>query len=252
MTDDDNPYKVSGLTEKEKLYEENKPMTRVEYLVRRRKFDALLSMVNALRNKDVLNLGCGGGMDCEWVFLEGGNVVGLDVSNELIKIAKKRFKKKRMNGMFVLADMDNLPFKKNSFYLILTYDALHHTNNILKTLNESYKVTSNFIGIVEPNKNCLTRKIAGLFTKKLLLEHSGEITKSYGMSDYLRNFRLAGFFIKKYNFCNIVPPEVYTKDFEISYGPVKSLMIHIAPFLDEIFEKMFPYSCSACIILGKK
>jgi ubiquinone/menaquinone biosynthesis C-methylase UbiE len=252
MVEDRSPYRVSKLTEKERFYEENKPVTKVEYLVRRRKFDILSLMVNGLKNKNVLNLGCGGGMDCEWVFLEGGNVVGLDVSNELIGIAKKRFRNKKMNGSFILADMENLPFKKNSFHMILTYDCLHHADNILKTLKESYRVASNFIGIVEPNKNCLTRKLAGIFSKNLLVEHSGELTKSYGMIDYLRKFKSAGFSIEKYSFCNIVPPEVHTKDFEISYGFFRPLMTFITPFIDKVFEMIFPYLCTACIIVGKK
>lgn len=237
---------------KQEFYEENKPVTYAEYVVRKRKFNALLSILGRLNKKSVLNSGCGAGMDCEWVAKEGAKSFGLDVSSRLIRLAKRRFRKKRLTGKFVICDMENLPFKTNSFDVVIFYDSLHHSDSIHKSLLESNRVTRDLIGIVEPNKNCLTRKLAEIFFKDSLKEHCDLPTKAQTISYYIREFKDTGFRIKEYLFSNIVPPEVCTSNFKISFSIFSSLIGLLAPILDGLFETLFPYSCSACIVVGEK
>jgi ubiquinone/menaquinone biosynthesis C-methylase UbiE len=240
------------MTPQQQFYEENKPISPIEYIIRRRKFDALLSITGSIKDKFVLSVGCAGGMDCEWISLEGANTFGVDVSKELIKIAKKRLKKKKLNFKLVIGDMENLPFNFESFDTVITYDSLHHADDIHKTLLEINRITKNFIGIVEPNKYCLTRKLANIFFKKLLIEHCGLPTKAYDLIFYLREFVRSGFVIKNYIFCNIMPPELCTSEFKISYNFFGSFILRLTPMIDKLFEMIFPYSCSACILVGKK
>jgi len=240
------------MTPEQEYYEENKPVTHAEYVVRRRKFDALLSIFGKIEKKSVLNPGCGAGMDCEWVTKEGAKSFGLDVSFRLIKLAKRRFRKKRLNGKFIVGDMENLPFKTESFDVVVFYDSLHHSDNINKSLLETNRVTRDLIGIVEPNKNCLTRKFAEIFFKESLMEHCNLPTKAKTMSYYTREFRNAGFRIKEHRFCNIVPPEVCTSHFKISFSFFSALIGLLVPIIDKLFETFFPYSCSACVVVGKK
>jgi ubiquinone/menaquinone biosynthesis C-methylase UbiE len=240
------------MTPKQQFYEENKPISPIEHAIRRRKFDALLSITGRIKDKLVLSVGCAGGMDCEWISLEGANTVGIDVSGELIKIAKKRMRKKKLNFKLLIGDMENLPFKFESFDTIITYDSLHHADDIHKTLLEINRITRNFIGIVEPNKYCLTRKIANIFFKRLLMEHCGLPTKAYDILFYLREFSRSNFIIKNYLFCNIMPPELCTSKFNISYNFLGPLILRLTPAMDKLFEMLFPYSCSACVIVGRK
>ena len=84
------------------------------------------------------------------------------------------------------------------------------------------------------------------------MEYSGSLTKSYSMAYYLHRLKKAGFKIDKYIFCNIIPPEAYDPSFKISYGVFGKPLSLIVPFIDKIFEILFPGSCSSCIITGKK
>jgi len=241
-----------GITPKQELYEINKPITRIEYVIRRKKFDLMVSFIGSMKNKSVLILGCGSGMESEWLSAHGIKTFGIDISPQIIRIAKKRFKKKNLKGSFVIGDMENLPFKSNSFDIVISYDALHHSEKMYDCLSESHRVTKNFIGAIEPNINCLTRRFASIFFKNYLMEFTGSFTKAYSMKFYLKEFKEVGFKICNYTFCNIVPPEVYDPSFKISYGIFGNLLSLIVPRIDKIFEVFFPFSCSSCIIVCKK
>jgi len=240
------------MTPKLEFYEENKPLTRIEYVIRRRKFDFLISIIGKISGKLVLILGCGGGMESEWLSISGGKIIGIDISSQIIRIAKRRFKKKKLKGSFVVGDMENLPFKLNSFDIIIAYDALHHSENVHTCLLEAYRTTRHIMGVIEPNITCLTRKISSIFFKKYLMETFGTLTKAYSMTFYINQFKQAGFKIVKYIFCNIIPPEVYDPLFKISYGVFGDFLSLLVPKLDKIFEILFPFSCSSCIIVSKK
>lgn len=72
--------------------------------------------------KSVLDLGCGSGRDAK-VFSEAGrNVVGLDMSLELLKIANKT----SPNSTFNLGNMLDLPFDDSSFDGIWSCASLLH------------------------------------------------------------------------------------------------------------------------------
>ncbi len=240
------------MTSEQEFYEENKPLTRLEHSVRKRKFDALLSIIGEIKNKSILSIGCGAGMDCEWAALEGANVFGIEVSSRLIKLAKRRFKRKKLNAKFIVGDMENLPFKPKIFDIVFSYDALHHSNSLLRSLLEVKKVTKKSIGIVEPNENCLTRKLANIFFKNSLIEHSGLPSKAFSIIFYIKEFKQAGFSVKKTLFSSIIPPEVCAPNFKISYGIFGPVLSLLAPQIDYLFEKVFPYSCSACVLVGEK
>ncbi|PIT87133.1 MAG: hypothetical protein COU31_04625 [Candidatus Magasanikbacteria bacterium CG10_big_fil_rev_8_21_14_0_10_40_10] len=79
-------------------------------------------------NDQVLDLGCGNGLMVNEVLRQGGQYIGLDFSNQLLKIAKKRYKEeiKKRQAKFVLGSAVKLPFKKNSFDFVFSFAVLHH------------------------------------------------------------------------------------------------------------------------------
>jgi len=68
-----------------------------------------LNLVN--KNGRILDVGCGPGKDSHYIASEGFEVVGVDLSEEMIRIAKKNFP--RID--FRIMDMRELSFEPNSF-----------------------------------------------------------------------------------------------------------------------------------------
>ena len=96
-----------------------------------------------------LDLGCGTGM-CSSV-LESLNkeVIALDISREMIKIAKKRCK----NVYFVVGDALNLPFRNEVFSTICIIGVLHHILDLEKVFDEIFRCTRQIVCINEPISN---------------------------------------------------------------------------------------------------
>jgi ubiquinone/menaquinone biosynthesis C-methylase UbiE len=86
----------------------------------------------------ILDLGCGYGRDAK-IFCENGyNVIGIDLSKNMIKEAKERVK----NAKFFVMDLRKLDFEDNYFDAIWASASFLHIQKkeILKALKESYRV----------------------------------------------------------------------------------------------------------------
>jgi 2-polyprenyl-3-methyl-5-hydroxy-6-metoxy-1,4-benzoquinol methylase len=55
---------------------------------------AVLSILPDVRNKKVLDAGCGPGVFCEWLLDNGAQVTAIDYSSEMINIVKQKFPEK--------------------------------------------------------------------------------------------------------------------------------------------------------------
>jgi len=76
----------------------------------------------------VLDIGCGNGLVASEVLKNGGIYVGLDISKNLLALARKKYKEEIKEGRvkFVLGEATKLPFKDNSFDFIFSFAVLHH------------------------------------------------------------------------------------------------------------------------------
>ena len=98
------------------------------------------------RNSLVLDLGCGTGRHLISAVKEGHEVIGLDFSKTMLKVAKKKLSTtfQIMNRTnLILGDVSNLPFRDNSFGYVLFIATLHNipTNNLrIDSLNEVRRV----------------------------------------------------------------------------------------------------------------
>ncbi len=73
-------------------------------------------------NSRVLDIGCGNGRLYQLAEKNQAKFVGVDQSEKLIEFAIEKFPK----AEFVVSEMNFLPFKDNSFDLILAIASLHH------------------------------------------------------------------------------------------------------------------------------
>jgi ubiquinone/menaquinone biosynthesis C-methylase UbiE len=74
------------------------------------------------KDDKVLDLGCGNGRLFEALEKYDIDYYGLDISEELVKIAKKTYPK----GNFIASDLLKTPYKDNEFDVIASIATLHH------------------------------------------------------------------------------------------------------------------------------
>jgi len=88
-----------------------------------------------IRNKKILEVGCGiGGIISSF---SGKTTVGLDVDKKLVAKAKKFARSTQT--IFVCTDAERLPFKDETFDLILLLDVIEHMVNPEMTISECFR-----------------------------------------------------------------------------------------------------------------
>ena len=114
----------------EKLLKQNRPHLFIEK-------PAMYSKVPNLEGKDVLCLGCGSGEECGDLLKKNPkSLIGIDLSNKLIEIAKRTYLKVK----FYVMDVENLEFPDNSFDFVYSSLVLDYMENWEKVLSEVYRV----------------------------------------------------------------------------------------------------------------
>lgn len=103
-------------------------------------YQRILHQAGILNEKStslLLDVGCGAGAFSVRLS-ERFRVIGIDLSSQAIKIAAKSA---RGGVNYVIADIEHLPFKQNTFDLVFTGGSLHHCPSILSSIaREFYNV----------------------------------------------------------------------------------------------------------------
>lgn len=93
-------------------------------------------IIGDVSGKKVLDAGCGTGRMIKKLLEKGAIVTGADISPEMLKIAKKKFDK----AEFVEADIEKLPFKDESFDVVVASFVIVHLKDLKKAFDEVYRV----------------------------------------------------------------------------------------------------------------
>lgn len=89
-----------------------------------------------LNGKRVLDVGCGLGEDCKRIEEKGFDATGIDLSENMLKIAKNKYP----NGKFEIMDMTNITYPENSFDGIISNCSLIHIpTELLPQTLETFK-----------------------------------------------------------------------------------------------------------------
>lgn len=85
-------------------------------------------LLGDVRGKDVLDLGCGSGENTLLLVHRGANVIALDISPDLIHVAKRRMSISGLvnNVQFLTASAHDLPLPDESMDVVLGIAILHH------------------------------------------------------------------------------------------------------------------------------
>jgi len=96
--------------------------------------------------KNVLEIGCGIGTDAMEFIKNGAKYIGIDYSDESIKICKKRTEVLKLTNKkpsFIIDNCEELKKikkLKKKFHLIYSFGVLHHTVNMQKAFNRIYEI----------------------------------------------------------------------------------------------------------------
>ena len=82
-----------------------------------------------LKNLNILDIGCGGGLISEPMTRLGANVTGVDASSKNINVAKAHAEKSNLNINYLNSSPENLHFK-NKFDIILNLEVVEHVENL--------------------------------------------------------------------------------------------------------------------------
>jgi 2-polyprenyl-6-hydroxyphenyl methylase/3-demethylubiquinone-9 3-methyltransferase len=96
----------------------------------------------ALKQQEVLDIGCGGGLICENLAQRGATVMGIDPSAEALRMAREHVIKSGLghNAWFVQGYAESLPFSDGSFSVITCLDTLEHVRDLQATICEIARV----------------------------------------------------------------------------------------------------------------
>lgn len=143
----------------------------------------------------VLDLGSGAGFDVFNVSpLVGkeGKVIGLDLSEEMIKLARKNAKKGEFeNVSFIKGDIEEIPLEESSVDYIISNCVINLSLHKDKVYQEAYRILKNG-GSIAISDIVLTEELPA-FIKDSLGAHIACISGADKLEDYLTYIREAGF-----------------------------------------------------------
>jgi len=91
-------------------------------------------------SENILEIGCGMGIDLLQFAKGGANVTGIDLTEKAIQNASAHFSIRGMHGTFHTMNTENLDFPSNTFDLVYSFGVLHHTDDTQKAIDEVYRV----------------------------------------------------------------------------------------------------------------
>lgn len=193
-----------------------------------RRFANLIQILDLPPGAKILDLGMGSGWTSIFLAKFGYKVIGVDISPGMVKLAYKKAKEEKLDIQFRVGDFEcSYLFKKDEFDAVLFFDALHHSLDPQKSLDNSYLwlKKSGKILISEPNWMHSLRK------------ETKEIVSKYGLKERGFSPLILKRMLKKSGFKSIVEfypsPPAYDSS-------LKNLLKHIfQPLIQRLITKYF-------------
>lgn len=92
------------------------------------------------KGKRVLEVGCGVGSDLIEFAKQGAVITGMDLSPKSIELAGKRLELYKCAGNVFQGDAERIPFKDDTFDMVVSIGVLHHTPDIERAIGEIHRV----------------------------------------------------------------------------------------------------------------
>ncbi len=124
------------------FFERYRQMSRsVEGLKGAGEWPSFQKMLPDLKNKRVLDLGCGFGWHCQYVVEQGAqSVVGVDISERMLETARNLHRSPSIR--YILAAMEDIDFPNQSFDVVLSSLAFHYIESFTDICKKIHAVLS--------------------------------------------------------------------------------------------------------------
>jgi len=99
-------------------------------------YKKIISKTNLVAESHVLDIGCGSGLFLRTAGAKGATITGIDVSPELLDIARER----NPHATLLNQDMEHLPFADKSFDIVTGFNSLPYAEDINKVMAEIKRV----------------------------------------------------------------------------------------------------------------
>lgn len=184
-------------------YDQNRYRSDQQKKIDERAKSVVLDLAGDVEHKLMLDCGCGTGRFADLFEQRGARVVGMDTSENMIKIAKKKVP----SAEFVIGDVFNMPFKERQFDILVCSQVLTHLHEYKKPLlemkriiKENGTITIDIRNILWPFRplQILKQKIARNREYAPHYTHAGNIKKicnSIGLE--IEKFRGVGLFFNR-------------------------------------------------------
>lgn len=112
-------------------------------------FEELLSGI-PLKGKRFLEVGCGLGYFSKMAIRKRAQVTGLDIGEKIIERARRLIPA----GKFIVGDAKSLPFKDETFDIVLCTEVIEHVESPSRAIKELFRVTKTggYIVLTTPNR----------------------------------------------------------------------------------------------------
>jgi 2-polyprenyl-3-methyl-5-hydroxy-6-metoxy-1,4-benzoquinol methylase len=95
---------------------------------------------DALKDKDVLDVGCGSGIATQLLAEAGANVTAVDLTDWAVATTRQRLEAFALAGDVLQADAEQLSFDDDSFDLVFSWGVIHHSSDMNRALAELVRV----------------------------------------------------------------------------------------------------------------
>jgi 2-polyprenyl-6-hydroxyphenyl methylase/3-demethylubiquinone-9 3-methyltransferase len=152
-----------------------------------------------LTDKKILDVGCGGGLLTEALASKGGLVTGVDISEQLVKVADEHAKQANLNITYSCKTVEDFSSEhKNTFDIITCMELLEHVPDTESIINACMHLIKPggllFLSTINRNlKAYLQTKIAAEYLLKLLPVGTHEYSKYIRPSELASWCRVSGF-----------------------------------------------------------
>jgi ubiquinone/menaquinone biosynthesis C-methylase UbiE len=106
---------------------------------RRVPFDALIDF-DSLKDKDVLEVGCGNGSHAQLLVRYARSYTGIDLTSYAVKSTEQRLRYLGVPGTIEQMDAEAMEFPDASFDFIWSWGVIHHSANTRRIIEEMHRV----------------------------------------------------------------------------------------------------------------
>jgi SAM-dependent methyltransferase len=126
-----------------------------------------------LTGGSILDMGCGPGWTSLLLARAGYDVLGVDISERMIEIARERSARENVRAEFLVGDMEECNLDRRDFDGVLYFDCLHHCPGYATALRRSFDH-------LRPGGCVLLFETTWLHRYSA---HARQVTRSYGVTE---------------------------------------------------------------------